>query len=98
MTLDSVLIYYDGEVSLCCSDFDNHLNIGSLSEHSLMDALCSEAAVSLVEGFRRFRVKHPYCQNCLGGRSLLLAAAKALVSSTYMMNLSEYREVDLDLG
>jgi organic radical activating enzyme len=95
LTRESALVYHDGEVSLCCSDFDNHLNIGSLKGQTLLQALGSAKADSLVEGFRRFRVKHPYCQHCLGGNSLWLTASKALASSVYMLNLGEFLKIDL---
>ena len=95
MTLESALVYHDGQVSLCCADFDNHLNIGSLATQSLMEALCSPQAAAFIEGFRRFRVRHPYCQSCLGARSPFVAATKALVASLYMLNVGEYREITL---
>jgi organic radical activating enzyme len=95
LNLESALIYHDGRVSLCCSDFDNHLGIGSVERHSLLEVLGSRQAAALVEGFRKFRVIHPYCQHCLGANSRLLALSKALGASLYLVHLSEYREVDV---
>ena len=95
MTMQNVLVYHDGRVSLCCSDFDNYLNIGSLTETTLKHVLCSEKAMTLVDGFRHFRVRHPYCQHCLGSNVPYLSAAKALAASFYQLNLEEFRVFDL---
>jgi len=95
MTLQNVLIYYDGQVSLCCADFDNYLNLGSLSDASLTEVLHSEKAAALVEGFRRFRVRSQYCQHCLGGNGLVLATTKAIAASLYQLHVKEFAEFDL---
>ncbi len=96
MTMESCLVYWDGEVSFCCADFNNYLNIGSLKDHSLMEVFDSEKAASLVEGFRNYQVKHAYCQNCLGGKSLFLSVTKAIASSLYGSSLSEFQEITLN--
>jgi organic radical activating enzyme len=95
LNFESTLIYHDGRVSLCCSDFDNHLAVGSVEQQSLLEVLGSRTATALVDGFRKFRVIHPYCQHCLGANSRVLALSKAIGATMYLVHVSEYREVDV---
>ncbi len=95
MTLESCLVYWNGDVSFCCADFNNYLNIGSLEKNTLLEVFNSEQSKSLIESFRNFQVKHPYCQNCLGGKSLFLSVTKAIASSLYGSSLSEFQEITL---
>ncbi|ACF14862.1 Radical SAM domain protein [Chloroherpeton thalassium ATCC 35110] len=95
MTLESIMILWNGDVTFCCSDFNGFLKIGSLQKSSMMEVLNSKKCAELVDGFKNFKVKHPYCQNCLGAKSLFLATTKALAASLYGLSLSEYQEIRL---
>jgi len=97
MTLESTMILWNGDVTLCCSDFNGYLKIGSLQKSAMMDVLNSKKCAELVDGFKNFKVKHPYCQTCLGAKSLFLATTKALAASLYGLSLSEYQEIHLKM-
>ncbi|MEW5743877.1 MAG: radical SAM protein [Nitrospirota bacterium] len=66
---DHFAILYNGDVTLCCIDFDGNTRVGNLHESSLKEILSSAEVGRIVEGFKRFRLVHPYCRRCMGSRS-----------------------------
>jgi MoaA/NifB/PqqE/SkfB family radical SAM enzyme len=73
---DHFAILYSGDVVLCCMDFDGQTSIGNLGRASLLEILNSPELESIVKGFRRGRLVHPYCRRCLGSDSWLQALTK----------------------
>jgi len=67
-------------VVLCCMDYDGETSIGNLEELSLQEILNSPRLESIVRGFKRGRLVHPYCRRCLGSHSRLGAHIKPVVS------------------
>jgi MoaA/NifB/PqqE/SkfB family radical SAM enzyme len=70
----------DGSVVMCCADYDGHTTLGHVDEGPLALILNSDRTRYLWEGFEKNRLRHPYCQRCLGGSSKLLALGKGLGS------------------
>lgn len=66
---DHFSILYNGDVTLCCIDFDGNTKIGNLNKISLKEALSSDELGRIIDGFKRFRLVHPYCKRCLGSRT-----------------------------
>jgi MoaA/NifB/PqqE/SkfB family radical SAM enzyme len=66
---DHFSILYNGDVVLCCMDFDGRTAVGNLHRESLGEVLSSDQVGAVVEGFRRFRPVHPYCKRCMGSVS-----------------------------
>lgn len=62
-------ILCNGDVVLCCMDFDGRTKVGNLHYSSLEAILSSDILGKIVEGFRHYRLEHPYCKRCLGSRS-----------------------------
>ncbi len=62
-------ILYNGDVVLCCIDFDGNTSIGNVNNSSLREILSSPELGNILRGFRKFRVIHPYCKKCLGSKS-----------------------------
>ncbi|MCI0469091.1 MAG: hypothetical protein L0Y62_03380, partial [Nitrospirae bacterium] len=54
--------------------------IGNLNESSLYEILSSKRLGEIIAGFKRFRLIHPYCKQCLGSRSFLSWLFKPIVS------------------
>lgn len=69
-------ILYDGRVVLCCADYDGATSVGNALEDSLMSILASDKVAGIVSAFRRNRVVHPRCQQCLGGETRLAALSR----------------------
>jgi MoaA/NifB/PqqE/SkfB family radical SAM enzyme len=63
---DHFSILYNGDVTLCCIDFDGHTAIGNLYNQSLEDILSSDKLGKIMKGFKRYRLVDPYCKRCLG--------------------------------
>jgi sulfatase maturation enzyme AslB (radical SAM superfamily) len=68
---DHFSILWNGDLTLCCRDFDGHTTIGNLWHQDLPEILNSPDLIPILKGFQRFQVIHPYCQRCLGGTSYL---------------------------
>lgn len=68
---DHFSILWNGDLALCCRDFDGHTIVGNLWQQELHDILNSSELISIISKFQRFQVIHPYCQKCLGGTSYL---------------------------
>jgi MoaA/NifB/PqqE/SkfB family radical SAM enzyme len=67
---DHFSILYNGDVVLCCVDYDGYTALGNLHNSSLLEILSSEELGKIIEGFKQFRVVHPYCKRCLGSRTV----------------------------
>jgi MoaA/NifB/PqqE/SkfB family radical SAM enzyme len=87
--LSNVGILSNGQVTICCGDYEGHTALGNLSEQSLGKMLASEAAATVREGLRRNSLVHPYCQRCLGSTNPLKAIAKG-VGSVYLFRLLNF--------
>lgn len=73
-------ILYNGDVVLCCMDFDGNTRVGNLNEESLEEILSSDRLGRIIEGFRHYSVEHPYCKRCLGSRGLASWLVKPVAS------------------
>jgi len=78
--LNNVGILSNGNVAICCADYDGNTSLGNLKNNSLVSLLLSKKAMAVKEGFNRFRIIHPYCQRCLGGTNRVKAFFKGLLS------------------
>jgi len=77
---DHFSVLYNGEVTLCCVDFDGYTAMGNLNSSSLKEVLSSHELGEIVEGFRRYQLVHPYCRRCLGSRSFTSWLLKPVLS------------------
>lgn len=77
---DHFSILHNGDVTLCCVDFDGRTKIGNLHDSSLKEVLFSDELGRIVNGFKRFRLVHPYCRRCLGSKSTFSWLFKPFIS------------------
>ena len=77
---DHFAILYNGDVTLCCIDYDGRTAVGNLKEQSLEAILSSDRVGEIVRGFKHFRLVHPYCRKCLGSRSFVSWLTKPVMS------------------
>lgn len=73
-------ILYNGDVVLCCMDFDGRTAIGNITHSSLEEVLSSEQLKEIINGFEKYRIIHPYCKRCQGSQSYLSWAVKPIAS------------------
>jgi len=83
-------ILYNGDVTLCCVDFDGRTAVGNLNNSSLKEVLSSDEVGKIVKGFRRLRLVHPYCRHCLGSRSFASWLFKPIISATVLKALKPF--------
>lgn len=77
---DHFAILYNGDVTLCCMDYDGKTAIGNLADASLEEILASDELAKIIKGFKRYRLEHPYCKKCLGSTGLGAWLIKPLAS------------------
>jgi len=78
--LSSVGVLSNGEVTICCADYDGRTSLGNLRTESLASLLSSEKTEAIRDGFRKMRIVHPHCQRCIGSTNGILAVLKGLAS------------------
>jgi MoaA/NifB/PqqE/SkfB family radical SAM enzyme len=87
---DHFSILWNGDVTLCCVDYDGNTRIGNLKESSLGEVLSSDELGRIVRGFRKFRLEHPYCKRCLGSKSAGSWLIKPVASVTALKLLKPF--------
>ncbi len=66
---DHFAILYNGDVVLCCMDFNGKTSIGNLKDQSLEEILSTPELKEIIDGFKKYRIVHPYCKKCLGSKT-----------------------------
>lgn len=78
-------IYWNGDVSTCCADFDAKNILGNIfQEKDIIKILSSKKAVSFAESLRKKRMPTDICQICRGGKSLKEKWANILGTMLYL--------------
>ncbi len=88
---DNFGILWNGDYTLCCTDFDARTSMGNFDNMSIKEYLESEGIRRTVHGFNRFRVLHPHCRQCLGDRNILNAVVKQIGSICYFKFLRKLK-------
>jgi radical SAM protein with 4Fe4S-binding SPASM domain len=82
LAFTSIGVLSNGEVTVCCSDYDGKTSLGNLRNSSLATILSSEQAQTIARGFQRMTVSNPYCQRCIGGTSPIKTVLRILFTIT----------------
>ena len=77
---DHFSILHNGDVILCCVDYDGRTVIGNINDASLEEILSSDQLGEIMKGFKRFQLVHPHCKQCLGSRSFTSWLVKPIAS------------------
>ncbi len=98
--LKNIAVLSNGEVTICCVDYDGETSLGNLRTDSLMSLLTSEKVKTLQDGLRKWRFIHPQCQRCAGGRNRIMSVIKGLLSIYYFkgplkLGLTKAKEIPL---
>ena len=76
-------ILWNGDVVLCCADYDGRTVMGNVHDTPLRHILAGDACGAVRAGFDRLRVVHHHCRTCLGGTTRAQAAAHQVGSVLY---------------
>lgn len=82
-------ILWNGDYTFCCTDFEGKTSTHNYNDISIFDYLSSEPVQAVVKGFKKFRVVHPYCKQCLGDKSILNSIVKQIGSIVYFKWLAK---------
>lgn len=97
--LKNLGILSNGEIVMCCPDYDGKTSLGNLYRQSLCEILSSEQVKKIRRGFEGLKVVHPHCQRCMGSTNPIKAFFKGLMS-IYLFRWADFqpaqvREVQL---
>ena len=80
---DNFGILWNGDYTFCCTDYDGKTSTHNYNVTPIQDYLSKEVVQRVVKEFRRFRVLHPYCRQCLGDKNMLNSLVKQIGSIVY---------------
>jgi len=87
---DHFAILHNGDVVLCCIDYDGNTKVGNVRESTIEEILSSKQVGDIVKGFRKMKLVHPYCRKCLGSRSFISWLFKPVVSAAGLKMLKPF--------
>jgi hypothetical protein len=79
--MNNIGVLSNGEVTVCCGDYDGKTSLGNLADSPLSMLLESEPAQAMKRGLQHLRLVHPHCGRCLGSTNPIRAAFKGLASA-----------------
>lgn len=80
---DHISVLWNGDLTFCCVDYDGETVFGNIKDISIKEALKKQEVQKVIKGFDRLMVVHPYCQKCLGDRSLSRSLVRQVGSILY---------------
>ncbi|MEK7400543.1 MAG: radical SAM/SPASM domain-containing protein [Candidatus Poribacteria bacterium] len=83
-------ILWNGDIVFCCVDFDGNTKFGNIKQNTIKEVFAQENIQDYIRAFKGLRIKHPYCQACLGDSSFLSALARQVGSIVYFKYLREH--------
>lgn len=88
--LSNVGVLNNGEVTICCADFDGKTSLGNLQHKTFLEMLTSCEAQKIRDGFKKMRVVHPYCQRCIGSTNPIKSLFKGVIS-IYLFKIKKFQ-------
>lgn len=73
---DHVAVLSNGDVTLCCMDFNGHTVLGNIGDCLLADIVQGEKARYIWSEFTQQRVALPFCRRCLGSWHQMLQSLR----------------------
>jgi len=83
-------ILWNGDFVFCCVDYEGKTINGNVKDMSVSDYLGSPHVQEVVKGFNKFKIVHPYCQECLGDRNYLNAFVRQIGSILYFKGIRRF--------
>jgi len=62
---NTLAVFWDGQIGLCCEDYDAEINFGNVNDISLSDVLSSRKYKSVIRNFLQGVPLLEKCKNCL---------------------------------
>ena len=88
--LSNLGVLSNGEVTICCGDYDGATSLGNLATQSLAEILSSERTRAIADAMGKMRLIEPYCRRCFGSPNPLKAAFKGL-GSIYLFKVLKFQ-------
>jgi MoaA/NifB/PqqE/SkfB family radical SAM enzyme len=77
---DHFAILYNGDVTLCCIDFDGKTSLGNIADAPLIDILNGTELERIMTGFARGKLVSAHCKHCLGSSTVFGSLIKPAAS------------------
>lgn len=76
-------ILSNGDLVFCCVDYDGKTKFGNIKDITIKNAFELSNVQDVLNGFKKFQVKHPYCKRCLGDVGLINSLGRQVGSIFY---------------
>lgn len=87
-------ILNNGNVTMCCVDYDGKTTLGNICEKSLGEVLSSARVNKIKDGFGKMQIVEPYCQRCFGSPKKSKAVLKGLIS-IYLFRILKFQPANV---
>ena len=91
-------ILWNGDYVFCCADYDGKTVAARFPEMPLRDYLLLPAVQQVAQGFQKYRVVHPHCQQCLGDRRVAMSLFRQVGSILYFKIYRRLLEMNAEEG
>jgi radical SAM protein with 4Fe4S-binding SPASM domain len=82
-------ILWNGDLVLCCADYEGKAELGNVSEKSIAEILSSDKMLKIQKGRERSILYEPVCQECRGQPTLL----KNVLYQSYVLSKRLYESI-----
>lgn len=76
-------VLWNGDYVICCADYDGKTVLATFPKTPVRDYLSLPGVQEIARSFRRYRVVHHHCRQCLGDRHLASSIFRQLGSIIY---------------
>jgi len=76
-------ILSNGDLVFCCVDYDGKTRFGNIKDTTIKNAFELHNVQDILNGFKKFQVRHSYCKRCLGDVGLINSLGRQVGSIIY---------------
>lgn len=67
---ETISVLWNGDITLCCADYNGDLVQGNIREQAISDYLKSDKAMKIINSFKRNRLPFEKCKECRGASNI----------------------------
>jgi radical SAM protein with 4Fe4S-binding SPASM domain len=90
LAFNNIGVLNNGEVTICCVDYDGKTSLGNIQDKSLGSILSSKKAQEIRDGYKKNKIVNPICQMCFGSSHRVKSVIKGLMS-IYLFKVLKYQ-------
>jgi len=88
---DQLAILWNGDVVLCCGDFEGATKVGNVRDKTLQDVIDGDKMNEVERKFKAGVIPFELCKTCLGGQTYRECFKNQI--GTYIVNFKQIRSI-----